>query len=838
MVNRLLFRSSWRFFTRHPWQLWLTLLSIALGTAVMIAVDLANMTANQSFRQSVTVLSGPMTHEISASEEGVPEEFYTQLRVQWGLRDSSPQVEGATNIAGFQYTLLGLDPLAYLAQPQVGFDFPTEMIPRLIIEPNSVVIPSTLAQRANLQAGEALTVTINNQQKQLTILAIIDVQDDARLTDLIVTDIATAQSLLGKSGYLTRIQLVLDDLQAAAVKERLPAELKLISFQNQQQSFSQMTEAFRINLTAMSLLAVLVGAFLVYNTMTFSVLQRRQTFAINRMIGTTGRQLFQHMLLEAIILGLVGSILGALLGILLGQGLLVLVTQTISDLYVSVSATELLITPWQVLKGMGITLLAVLTATMAPALEAARVQPVFVYRISHLEQTGQRMSRWLMLAGLFFMVVSPLLIAVSGQSLVIGFMALFLFIVGYSLVVPAVLKGILGWLQRIPSYSLYQRMTLRGVQASLSRTTLAIVALTVAVSATVGVSIMIGSFRASVADWLEDTLQSDLYISETKISSSRIEGTLDPQWLQRVQTLPDVASVSTGRNAKLEVDGTTVPMLVLQPGEHSGRGFEYLYGERDDIWRKFLEDDVLLVSEPFAYHHKVRAGDDIMVQTGVAGAINLKIAGVYQDYSASQGMVVLPRRVYEKYWADRNISTIGIMLNEEADVAALTKQLQSWADASSRAVLVRSNKTIRDFSLKVFDRTFAITNVLRVLVVIVAFVGVFSALMALFLEKGREYSILRATGITPGQLQRLVLLESALIGLLAGLLSLPLGWIMSDILIEVINRRSFGWTMQSYFFVSLPFQALLLSVLAALLAGLYPTRRISHISIRDGLRSL
>jgi len=153
-------------------------------------------------------------------------------------------------------------------------------------------------------------------------------------------------------------------------------------------------------------------------------------------------------------------------------------------------------------------------------------------------------------------------------------------------------------------------------------------------------------------------------------------------------------------------------------------------------------------------------------------------------------------------------------------------------------VMVRSNKTIRDFSLKVFDRTFAITNVLRVLVVIVAFVGVFSALMALFLEKGREYSILRATGVTPGQLQRLVLLQSALIGLLAGLLSLPLGYIMSDILIEVINRRSFGWTMQSYFFVSLPFQALLLSVLAALLAGLYPTRRISRIPISDGLRSL
>ncbi len=838
MVNKMMFRSSWRFFTRHPWQLWLTLLSIALGTAVMIAVDLANMTANQSFRHSASVLSGPMTHEISARESVMHEHIYTQLRVQWGLRNSIPQVEGVVSIAGFQYTLLGFDPLAYLPQHQDSFDLPSDLIPRLLIEPDSVVIPSSLAKRINVNAGETLTITVNHQKKKLTILAVIDTQDDARLTDLLVTDIATAQSLLDKAGYLTRIQLALDETQSGSLVQRLPPGLKLVSYQSQQQSFSQMTEAFRINLTAMSLLAMLVGAFLVYNTMTFSVLQRRQTFAINRMVGTTGRQLFQHMLIEAIILGVAGSILGIFLGVVLGQGLLMLITRTISDLYVTVNANELLITPWQILKGVGITLIAVVTATLAPALEAARVQPVFVYRVSHLEQTGQRMSRWFMFAGFICMGLSPLLIATSGRSLVMGFIALFLFIVGYSLIVPALLKGIFHWLQRIPSYSLYQKMTLRGVQASLSRTSLAIVALTVAVSATVGVSIMIGSFRASVADWLEDTLQSDLYISATMGNSSRIEGTLDPQWLQRVQTLPEVASVSTGRNVRLEVGGITVPTLVLKPGEHSGRGFEYLYGERDDIWRAFLEDEVLLVSEPFAYHHQVRAGDSIPIQTDVAGSVSFRIAGVYQDYSATQGMLVLPRRIYEKYWADRSISTIGLVLTPQADVAAITQYLRTLAGTSSEAVMVRSNKSIRDFSMKVFDRTFAITNVLRILVVIVAFVGVFSALMALFLEKGREYSILRASGITPGQLRRLVLMQSALIGLLAGVLSLPLGWIMSDILIEVINRRSFGWTMQSYFFVSLPVQALLLSVLAALLAGIYPTRRISRISIRDGLRSL
>lgn len=838
MVNRLFLRSSWRFFTRHPWQLWLTLLSIALGTAVMIAVDLANMTAKQSFRQSVTVLSGPMSHEITAREGDIPDEFYTRLRVEWGLRDSSPQLVSQVTVAGLPYTLLGFDPFALLFQPATGFQIPAAALPHLLTEPGSVLISSDLAAREKLAAGDRFTVYLDRQPIELTVLAILDTQQDARLAELIMTDLATAQTLFDKPGKLNRIQLKLTAGQAAELQVRLPPDLKLSSYQSQQQSFTQMTEAFRINLTAMSLLAMLVGAFLVYNTMTFSVLQRRQTFAIKRMLGATGAQLFRQLLLEALLLGLVGSALGVLLGVVLGQGLLVLVTQTISDLYVSVSAKELLITPLQVMKGMGITLLAVLLATLAPAWEAARVQPVFVYRSSQLERTGQRMSNWLLLAGILCMALSPLLIDASARSLIVGFTALFVFIVGYSLVIPGLLKGVLRWLLNIPVYSLYQRLTFRGVQASLSRTSLAIVALTVAVSATVGVSIMVGSFRASVADWLEDTLQSDLYISATAGSGSRIEGSLDPTWLPRVQALPGIASISTGRNAQLEVNGMSVPMLVLQPGTHSGRGFEYLQGDPAAIWQAFLHEDVILVSEPFAYHRHVQPGDHVLVQTGKAGQVSLKIAGVYRDYSASQGMVVMPRRVYDKYWLDRGITTIGLKLQEGTNVAALSEQLQRWAATSDQAVMVRSNKTIRDFSLQVFDRTFAITNVLRLLVVIVAFVGVFSALMALFLEKGREYSILRASGITPAQLRRLVLLQSGLIGLLAGLLSLPLGWVMSDILIEVINRRSFGWTMQSYFFVSLPFQAVLLSVLAALLAGLYPTRRISRISIREGLRSL
>lgn len=830
-------RASWRFFTRHPWQLGLTLLSIALGTAVIVAVDLANMTARQSFGESVSRLSGPMTHEIVAPRGAIPETLYTRLRVDWGYRNSVPLVEGVVTIAGLNYTLLGIDPFAYQAQTHSNMAVPASAIPRLLTEPNSVLISSTLAKRINKAVDEMIEVRIGGRLVALTLIGLLDAEQDARLNEVILTDIGSAQTLLQQSGQLNRVQLLLSEAEAGRLEALLPGSLQLVSFARQQQSYTQMTRAFSINLTAMSLLAMLVGAFLVYNTMTFSVLQRRQSFSITRMVGTTSGQLFRQLLLEAVVLGLLGSVLGVLLGIALGQGLLVLISQTMSDLFVSVNAETLLVTPLHIAKGIGITLLAVIAATLAPALEAARVNPVRVYRASQLEHSNKRMTRWLLLAGVLCMALSPLLIAASSRGLVIGFSALFLFIIGYSLMVPSLLRLVLHALQALPLIKSFNlRIAIRSVQASLSRTGLAIIALSIAVSATIGVSIMIGSFRASVADWLELTLQSDIYISAD--SESRIKRSLDPQWLQRVQALPQVASVSTGYDQRVNIDGMPVPMLVLQPGEQSARGFEYIEGEAAEAWQAFLNDEVILVSEPFAYHQEVHAGDMLAIESGQQGLISLRIAAVYRDYSATQGMLVLPRRVYDRYWDDPAITSLGVMLKTEADVTAVMQQLQSLAAEIDDGVLIRSNRMIRDYSLAIFDRTFAITHVLRLLVVIVAFVGVFSALMALFLEKGRDYAILRATGVTPAQLRTQVLWQSSLIGLLAGVLALPLGWLMSDILIEVINRRSFGWTMHSVFFVSVPFQALLLSISAALLASWYPTRRISRMSLRRGLHDL
>lgn len=806
----------------------------------MIAVDLANQSAGTSFQRSVNVLSGEMTHEITARQGLIADDFYQQLRIDWGYRTSSPQVELRLSKDGLSYALLGFDPFATPAQQGSAVEIPGGDLTSLMSTPGAVVVPQKLAQRLDVQAGDSLVMEYAGQPVQLQVLAVAAASGSA---DVLFADIATAQNLMStvdSDTGLSRIQLKLTAPQAEALSARLPATLKLESFQSRQQVFGQMTQAFSTNLLAMSLLAMLVGAFLVYNTMTFSVLQRRQSFAIGRMVGVTGGQLFQHLLLEALVLGLIGSVLGVLLGIVLGQGLLVLVSQTINDLFISVRATDLLITPQSIIRGVGITLLAVFIATLAPALEAARVQPVLVQRRSHLEQGGQRIGTRLALAGIVLMLASLLLINAAERSLVVGFVGLFMLIVGYSLCVPLVLRGLLTLLQKLiaPRAGLLWRMVVRGVQSSLSRTSLAIIALTVAVAATVGVSIMVGSFRSSVADWLEMTLSSDLYISANAEGLAATEAALHPDWMARLRSLPEVASVSSGRALRLELDDQPVSALVLEPAPHSAAGFEYLAGTAEQIWPRYLAGEGILVSEPFAYHRDKQAGDTVRVMTQQSGAVEMPILGVFRDYSSTQGMVSVPRVLYERHWADRSRSSIGVKLSDAAQLDKVRQQLESWAvelQLPKQSLSINSNQAIREFSLEIFDRTFAVTNVLRFLVIIVAFVGVFSALMALFLERGREFGVLRATGFTPSQLRKLIMGQTALIGVLAGLLSLPLGWLLSEVLIEIINRRSFGWTMQTYFFAWVPLQAVLLALVAALLAGVYPVRRIGRESVRESL---
>ncbi len=344
---------------------------------------------------------------------------------------------------------------------------------------------------------------------------------------------------------------------------------------------------------------------------------------------------------------------------------------------------------------------------------------------------------------------------------------------------------------------------------------------------------MITSFRDSFIDWLDVRLQADIYVAAPVVESGASAPTLSPDLIARLTSMPGVASVSTGRWVRLHTGNGVTRLFVLDIAEENFRSYQLKQGKTANVWAAFQDNDAVVVSEPYAYRHELDRGDGVILRTD-HGNREFKIAGIYYDYGSDQGVIMMSRRTYDRYWDDPTITAIGIYTRPGFDVEGLVQQLRALA--GEQEIGIRSNQALREASLQVFDRTFAITAVLRVLATIVAFIGVLSALMALQLERARELAILRACGLTPRQLWQLVTAETGLMGFCSGLLAWPLGIGMGLALILVINRRSFGWTLQVSVDPSILLHGLALAMLAALLAGLYPAFKMARTSPALALR--
>jgi putative ABC transport system permease protein len=361
----------------------------------------------------------------------------------------------------------------------------------------------------------------------------------------------------------------------------------------------------------------------------------------------------------------------------------------------------------------------------------------------------------------------------------------------------------------------------------------AIAALTVAVSVTIGVSVMIDSFRDTVAGWLDATLRADLFVSAPSPGARR-SGTLPADVPGRIAAQPGVAEVETYRAVTVFGEVGEIQLGVTDSRRvRDGALYRLAAGEAATTWRR-VWDGAVAVSEPFAFRHALEPGAALGILTD-RGPRSFPVAGVFYDYTTERGIVLMSRSTYERHWDDRGVTSVAAYLTPGASREDVAADLRGSLAADGLGVI--SNRALRESALRVFDRTFAVTQALRALAVLVAFAGVWSALMALQVERTRELATLSAVGVTPGELLRLTLLETGLMGLTAGLIALPTGVVLAVILVEVINVRSFGWTMELQLAPRIFLQALAVSVSAALLAALYPLRRLSRLPVATALRT-
>jgi putative ABC transport system permease protein len=839
--------ASLRHLLRHPAQLALALIGLTLGVGTIVAVDVATASSQRAFELSVQAVNGAATHQITGGPRGIDERLYAQLRTHAAAGAPlrfAPLVTGYVTVSERTMQLVGVDPFAaaelagegqVAAAPDLATDG-VDGLRRWFTEPGAVVMSAATAEQLGLAVNSRFDVTVGGVQQRATLIGRI-ADAGAGFDAALLTDTAQAQEWLGRVGRLSRIDVRVaggaPDAALAWLRAQLPADLELHATRAQARETFAMTDAFTTNLKAMSLLALLVGAFLIYGAVSFAVLQRRATIAVLRALGATRGEVLAVVLSEAALLGVVGALCGVLLGVALGRGLVALVSQTINDLYFVVSVNEVTVPVSGVVTALCAGPATALAAALLPALEVAASAPQLGLARSVLETRAVRLARTLAVVGALLAVGAGLIAWVSGRNLLAGFATLFMLLLSVAAVTPAALRALAQAAARLGAHlSPVARLACGDIAASLSRTGVACAALGMALTAMIGVAIMVESFRESLREWLIHSLRADVYVSAPGPAEAS-ERRLDPAVIRALLATPGIRDHSESRRVEVASPRGALDLNAVRLAPASYAGLQFTQADAAHAWPEFARG-AILISEPLAWRLGL-APHDTLTLTTASGPRAFAVAGVYREYGNDRGEVLMSLAQYQRLWGDEAISGLGIYLAPGVEAQRAVGELRTAA-GHRQALLIRSNADIRALSMRIFERTFVITRVLYWLAAGVAAVGLVSALLAWELERSRELAILRSLGLTPRGTALLVLAQTTFMGVAALLVAIPAGLLTALVLTGVINRRAFGWQIELHLTAAQFTDALWLALAAALAAGVYPAWRSARAPLAHGLR--
>ncbi len=834
-----------RYLGRHPLLALLNVASVALGVAVYLAIQIANGSALHAFNATIDVVAGKADLLLTRPASGLSDEIFPAVARAPGISAATPLVRGFITLPDFpgEYLqVLGVD--IFTNTPFRTFELHDFQAGEFDVQhwlgrSNAIAITEEFARRHDLHFGDRLRVQVNSADRELHVGFVLRASDPTTLDSHFASmDIGWAQEFFTRRGSLSAIELRLTNPEEresvmANLRAIVPADATVTTPTQRSAQVGNLLRGFQLNLTAMSLVSLLVGMFLIYNTVSASVVRRRREIGILRSLGTTRGEVRFLFLGEALTLGIVGVLLGLGGGILLARGLVGTVSKTISSLYILLSVRELAVAPAMFLSAAVAGLFSVLIAAWLPARAAARIDPVSALRAGTIIEQSARLSHAWAWSGVLviFLAIFFSFVALSLGPPWIAFGAAFCVLVGFSLLVP----GITFRFSEIASHLLrgaVSRLAAQNLSRSLARNAVTIAALAAAVAMAIGVSVMVFSFRRTVATWIDQTLLADIFIAPASNEIVGPSSFISPEVIRWFEARADIAEVDTFREVDLPSGAKSVAVAVIRGAQ--GRNFEFLHGDRETIMRRFRDEPCVIVSESFVRKNRVHDGDTLQVTTP-DGPRDFPIAGTFYDYTRDDGVVYMNAKTFVAIWKDDRINSIALYLQPRVSSDNLLTQFRAEFSRAGQ-FLILSNRDLRQRVFEIFDQTFAVTYVLRTIAVIVAIVGICLTLTTLIAERTRELAIFRTLGGSVWQLRRLLLYECGMIGVLAAVVGLASGLCLSFVLTGVINRAFFGWTIQLAF----PWPSLALTpwwiVAVAILAGLWPAWRAGRLVLAESLR--
>ena len=849
VLLHLLKNVTFRHLRYHKGRTFLSMVGIALGVAVFVSVQTAIYTAIESFNASVDHVSGKANLQVTSFGRGFSEEVYLKVKKVPGIKAATPVIQYVSKMdepIGEPLYLLGIDVFSDRPFREYQFHETDDEGLLFLKTPNSIAITEKLANRHGLKRGQKITLIVGSKKVTLTITNLLKMEGPANSLEgnFGLIDIASAQEALEKVGLIDRIDVIVDESQPMEATERelkkvIPPGVEVRRSDTRSGQIEKMVSAFHLNLTALSFISLIVGMFLIYNAISVSVIQRRREIGILRSIGLTRPQVLGLFIGEAAWIGCLGSLVGIGLGIGLAKLMLYLVSRTITALYILVKAEHLLISPSILMAGFGMGVFASVLSSIGPAREASKIAPKEALALGTLETKIRTRLGHFSLIGVGLLILS-LILALQrpiSHRPIFGFLAALLILIGVSFLIPSVTT----FLNRLLAPLLHRlfgsegKLASRYLHDSMARTAITIAALMTALSMLISISIMILSFRKTVDLWVEQSINGDVFIFPGSYSITGYSALLPLEVSRALPSLPGVKAVDSFRALEVEYQGQPA-LIAAVDGQVflNMKVIRFTRGNSRAILRQFAEGQAILVTESFSLRHHVKAGDRIKLNTP-QGEREFLVSGVFYDYSSDWGMVLLEKKLFQSLWKDETIHSAGIYLKEGVSQEAFKEVIRERYSKPYRLFVV-SHRQLRKEVLKIFDQTFAITYALEFIAIIVAILGIVNSLNALIIERQRDIGIVRAVGAFQRQIQKTTLIEAGMIGFFSHILGLLCGFLLSVLLIYVINKQSFGWTVQ----FSIPLRSLIESWLIVMItsigAGFIPARRAAKMNVVESLR--
>jgi putative ABC transport system permease protein len=775
-----------------PGRLLVTVLAIALGVSLGAGVYLVNSAALNEFGSATKRLVGEADVVVRGPREGFSEQLFTRLAANAAVSEASPVLELEAALPGRREPLkvLGVDPFrAATLQPALVGDIGGGVL--ALFQPDSIYLSSSAAQQLHLRRGDVLQVIVASAPKALHVVGILSEANYSQPLGLM--DIAQAQWTFNQIGVLNRIDLRLGagtdvDAFRQSLRATLPAGVLAIAPQVERDRAISVTRAYRVNLNMLALVALWTGAFLVFSTQSLSVLRRRRSLALLRALGVTRRQLQRALIGEGAALGVAGSLLGVILGFGLAAAILEFLTGDLGNgqlraVGASMRAATL---PMLAFFVMGTVVASV--GAWLPARNASRQSPARSLKggdgdYGVIARASARSGVALLALGA---VLAPLP-AVRGLPL-FGYAAIAALLFGAVLLVPALTVLALNLAPRTRRIVLDTAVAQLRENVGLS--TLSLASIIVSFSLMVAMAIMVYSFRVSFDHWLEKLLPADMQLREPFGSDTAYWSSADQAALASVA---GVSRIEFRRTRQLLLNPARAPVTLIARGATDAQAAGELPLLRAAKLPPASNAVPAWISEVLQDVSGYRIGDRIDLP--LAGRSQpFTVAGIWRDYARPSGAIVISRAAYQAATGDRSANEGSVWLNAGVNPAAIEALLRArFARGDSLEIL--TSTALRERSLQIFDRAFAITYALEAIAVIIGLTGISFAASSTALARRAEFGMLRHIGMLRRQIVGMLASEGILTSAFGVIYGLALGGALSLVLVYVVNRQSFNWSI-------------------------------------------